>query len=305
MVKFPLLPILAAFVVGAPAVTQACSICGCGDPLESAGIAPPLPGGFRFALQTEYLTATAASDEDPARTESLTQRGVSGTATYGITSSLSLVEIVPLVEKDWKLTGGGEPAESADPIGLGDVNVGARWYLFQRADYATQATRSLALSAGSTLPTGRTDEEVDGERIDQHAQPGTGAWGPYAGLVYSMGTPRTELSANASAGFHGTNDQGYRFGDAVRWGVEGKRRFGPRFAVSLAGEGRYAARDVADGEEQVNTGGTVIDLTPGAWWSPASNVGFYARVRIPVASNLSGEQTVGSTVQVGTQLLVR
>jgi Putative MetA-pathway of phenol degradation len=300
---FALLLIL--LLTAAPQAPLACSVCGCGDPLQSAGSVPPLPGGFRLSLQTDYLTATAASDDNPEQTESLTQRGVSGTVMYGPTASLSLIAIVPFVSKDWKLTGGGEAPESASPTGLGDINVGARYYLMETADYHTMRSQFIAVTAGSTLPTGRENDQVDGQRIDQHAQLGTGSWGPYVGLTYVLRSDLWNLTANVNGTTRSTNSYAYRFGDALRWGVEGQMRLGSEFAVSLAGEGRYAKRDVADGDAQLNTGGTVLDLTPGVSWSPSPTVGLYARAQIPVFTDLYGEQTVGTTFQIGMQLLVQ
>jgi hypothetical protein len=230
---------------------------------------------------------------------------MNGTVTYGPTETLSLIAIVPFLEKDWTLDGGGEPAEHASPSGLGDVNLGARYYAMRRADASTMHSQFLALSAGSTLPTGVNDEEVGGTRIDQHAQLGTGAWGPYAGVTYALRSAVWNVAANVSGSFHSANSYDYRFGDAVRWGIEGQVRLNRAFAVSLASEGRYAQRDVSGGQAQVNTGGTVVDLTPGLAWSPAPSVGLFARVHIPVVTDLYGEQTVGATFQVGAQMLVQ
>lgn len=302
--KFILSILIALSLAMVPAMPRACSVCGCGDPLQALGSVPPLLGGFRFTLQSDYLTATALSDDDPARTESLTQRSVNGTVMYGPSSSLSLIAVVPVTQKDWALAGGGEPDEHASPTGLGDVNLGARYYLMQRADGRTMRSQFLALTAGSTLPTGSNNEQVDGERIDQHAQLGTGAWGPYAGMTYVLRSDAWNVAANLTGSLHTTNSYGYRFGESLRWGVEGQRRLSTQFAVSVAGEGRYAARDVSEGEDQLNTGGTVLDVTPGVWWSPAPTVGLYARAQIPVITDLFGEQTVGTTLQIGAQLLV-
>jgi len=265
----------------------------------------PLTGGFRLALQSEYLTATAASDENPEQTESLTQRGINGTVSYGATETLSLIAIVPFMQKDWTLTGGHEPAEHASPTGFGDVNLGARFYALRRADASTMRSQFLALNAGSTVPTGNNDAEADGERIDQHAQLGTGAWGPYVGATYVLRSELWSIAANVSGNFHTTNSYDYRFGNAIRWGLEGSTHVNAQFAVSLAGEGRYAQRDVSQGEKQLNTGGTVLDLTPGVAWSPAPDVGLYARAQIPIVKDLYGEQTVGTTFQLGLQVLVQ
>jgi hypothetical protein len=280
---------------------MACSVCGCGDILQSAGGVPPLPGDFRFTLQTDYLTATAASDEDPDRTESLTQQGVAGTLLYGPTESLSLIAIVPFLSKDWTLDGGSELPESASPTGIGDVNVGARYYFMRRTDVVERHRQFLAVSAGSTLPTGSDDAQVDGARIDQHAQLGTGAFGPYVGVSYVLEGGLWNLWANVNGNFNTTNSYDYRYGNAARWGVGAQRRLGTGFAASLAGEGRYASKDTAQGEAQLNTGGTVLDITPGISWSPAATFAFYARAQIPVFTDLFGEQTVGTTFQIGFQ----
>ena len=64
---------LASSLLVAPSVARACSVCGCGDPLVLAGDSMPVANTVRFALDYEYLTATARSDDEPDRTESLTQ----------------------------------------------------------------------------------------------------------------------------------------------------------------------------------------------------------------------------------------
>jgi hypothetical protein len=280
---------------------MACSVCGCGDILQSAGGVPPMPGGFRFTLQTDYLTATAASDEDPELTESLIQRGVAGTLLYGPSKSISLIAIVSFVSKDWTLDGGPEPPESASPTGLGDVNVGVRYYLMKRTNVVERYRQFLAMNAGSTLPTGSDNTQVDGERIDQHAQLGTGAYGPYAGVSYVLEGNLWNVWATLTGSFNTTNSYDYRYGSAVRWGVGTQRLLITDLAVSVAAEGRYASKDVAEDEELLNTGGTVLDITPGVSWSPAAAFAVYARAQIPVLTDLYGEQTVGTTFQIGMQ----
>jgi hypothetical protein len=289
-------------VLGSPQTLLACSICGCGDPLQWIANLPLAGSMFRFALQGEYLTATAASDDSPTQTESLTQQSLNATVAYGPGHGLSLLLVVPLVDKDWTLDGGNLPPEAANPTGLGDMNLGLRYFFLRHIDVQHMRVHTLALSAGTTFPTGDNNTKIDGERIDQHAQLGTGAWGPYAGVHYALSSGQWNLTANASAFTHSTNDFGYKFGNAMRWGAEGQLRLGNSWALSLAGEGRYAKRDVSEGEQQLNTGGTVVALTPGVWWSAGSTVGLYARLQIPVVTDFYGEQTVGNTFQIGMQV---
>src|SRR6185295_19190101 len=138
---YPSAAILAAAVLSVPSTALACSVCGCGDPLVVAGDAMPVSGNFRFALEGEYLSVTAASDDD-------------------------LAAQVPLTRKAWSLTG-GTTAEEATPLGLGDIDLGARWFLWQSTNMGAGRRQSFALTAGTSLPTG-PDDAVDAAdvRID-------------------------------------------------------------------------------------------------------------------------------------------
>jgi hypothetical protein len=77
------------------------------------------------------------------------------------------------------------------------------------------------------------------------------------------------------------------------------------FAVSLGSDGRYADHDISGGSIQINTGGTVMDLTPGIAWSPLVDWGIYTRVQIPIIAGLFGTQSVGATAILGTQFLIK
>jgi hypothetical protein len=59
---------LAFVLVLVPSFSQACSVCGCGDPLASSGSAHPLAGAWRIDFENIYLNASAASD-NPAQFE--------------------------------------------------------------------------------------------------------------------------------------------------------------------------------------------------------------------------------------------
>jgi hypothetical protein len=279
---------------------QACSVCGCGDPLVAAADSAPSAGALRLAFDWEYLTASAQSDEDPTATEQLTQMTFRPEVVYSPIARLNLLLQVPLVRKDWTLESPSEP-EAAQPFGLGDVDVGARYFVFEHSDLASQTRQELALSAGTSLPTGADDVTVDGERIDDHAQPGTGAFGPYAGLLYAWHRDPWNLSASLSGRVHSRSAYGYHYGSALLWSISGLYRPFERAGFELGVDGRWAGRDDADGELQANTGGMVLALAPGVRVNPAGNLWLNARAQIPVATHLFGVQTVGPTVTVGAQ----
>lgn len=297
---------LASFLLVAPSVARACSVCGCGDPLVLAGDSMPVANTVRFALDYEYLTATARSDDEPDRTESLTQMTLRPVVVYSPFSRVNLVLQVPLVRKDWALSAtSAAETETVTPIGLGDVDLGVRVFLWDATSIRLQQRQNLALTAGTSFPTGADDKTAaDGERIDQHAQLGTGAWGPYVGALYAFHQDPWNFSLSVTGRFRTTNSYGYRFGDAVLWSGQLRFRVVEPFAVQLGVDGRYAARDTSEGVRQENTGGLVVSAVPGIAWNVAGPMWLLAQVQIPFVTHLFGEQTVGVTATASLQFVL-
>lgn len=296
--------VAAAIVVSAlsvPSTALACSVCGCGDPLVVAGDAMPVSGNVRFALEAEYLSATAASDMDPAMSEDLVQQTLRPVVVVSLLNQLNLVAQVPVTRKVWSLTGGTTP-EEATPLGLGDIDLGARWFAWQSADMGADRRQDLALTAGTSLPTG-PDNAVDeaGVRIDDHAQLGAGSWGPYLGALYAFHQDPWNVSLNASGRFHTTNGYGYQYGPALLWSARGQFRPWERLAFGLGLDGRFAWQDTMAGEVQTNTGGLVLAAVPGVGVNVAGNLWLHAAVQIPFYTALFGTQTVGPVFSAGLQ----
>src|SRR5271165_2454540 len=206
-------PLLVCSALWAPPA-EACSVCGCGDPLFAAGDSNPMAGTFRLALDYTVLTASARSDDNPAQMESLVQQTFLPVLVYSPTNTLNLVLQVPLVWKQWSLVGGGLPSESASPFGLGDIELGLRYFVWTDSDFTHLRRQNFALSAGTSVPTGADDAAVNGQRIDQHAQLGTGAWGPYLGALYTYAQDPWTFSGTLTGRYRTTNSYGYQFGAA-------------------------------------------------------------------------------------------
>ncbi len=280
-------------------------MCGCGDPLFAAGDSKPMAGTLRVAFDYLVLSARAQSDDNPAQTESLVQQTFLPVLVYSPTNELNLVLQVPLSWKQWTLVGGGLPTESASPFGVGDIEFGLRYFVWTDTDFTELRRHSIALSAGTSTPTGADDIEVDGERIDQHAQLGTGAWGPYLGLLYTFAQPRWNVTATLTGRYRTTNSYGYQFGAAVLFGVAARYFFVENFGLSIGLDGRQALHDVQNGQSQLNTGGFLLALVPGFSWNLTGALWLQAQVQIPVASHLYGVQSVGPVVTAGLQFLFR
>ncbi|MGZ6140904.1 MAG: hypothetical protein ACXWLA_09520 [Myxococcaceae bacterium] len=288
--------LLTLLTAAAPGIARACSVCGCGDPLVLAGDSMPVAGTFRFALDFEVLSATALSDDQPDRTESLTQLTLRPVVVYSPIDRLNLVLQVPLVRKDWSLSATAtEPAETATPLGLGDIDIGARVFVWESTSIASQSRQSVALAGGTSIPTGSDDATVDGERLDQHAQLGTGAWIPYVGALYAFHRDPWNFLLTVTGKFPTTNAYGYRYGNAVLWSATVRLRVIESFALALGVDGRQAQRDTSNGVPQQNTGGLVIAAVPGIAWNAAGPIWLLAQVQVPFATALYGVQSVGVT----------
>ncbi|HEY3586986.1 MAG TPA: hypothetical protein VGK85_07535 [Myxococcaceae bacterium] len=298
--------VLVATVVLAPTVARACSVCGCGDPLVLAGDSMPVANTLRFALEYEYLTATARSDDEPDRTESLTQMTLRPVVVYSPFSWANLVLQVPLVRKEWALSATSTAdAENATPMGLGDIDLGLRVFVWDVTSLRAQRRQNLALTAGTSFPTGAGDATTaDGERIDQHAQLGTGAWGPYVGALYAFHQDPWNFFVSVSGRFRTTNSYGYRFGDALLWSAQLRFRVVEPFALQLGVAGRYAGHDRSEGVLQENTGGLVVSAVPGLAWNVSGPIWLLAQVQVPFVTHLFGQQTVGVTATASLQFVL-
>ncbi len=297
------LALATALLALAPGAARACSVCGCGDPLLPASDQPSRGGELRVALETEALWSTAANEATPAATDSLAQQTIRGTVVYGATTSLNLVLAVPLVHKSQVTSGGGVAETRQEATGLGDLDLGARWFVVDAVDFGARRRQSFALSAGGSLPTGADDVRgADGARLDQHVQPGTGGFGPYAGLFYRFEQGDWAAFASFTGRVRTENAYGYRYGNALLWGVQGQYQPSTRFAASLAVEGRHAAADRQDGGAVANTGGLVVAVTPGAALVLGGPWSLAVRAQLPVATHLVGTQSVGPVVLASVQL---
>jgi hypothetical protein len=235
--------------------------------------------------------------------------------------------MLPLVEKYWTLSAGDAPAvpggtlaDTGTPFGIGDVMVGARYFFWQDTDFKTKQHQALAVSAGTYLPTGATNinSGITGGPIDTHAQLGTGAFGFYGGLLYNHVWDDFTLSANFNVVAHTkalTSDStsavwDYTFGTSYTGGISGQYHLADDLGISLAVEARYATADREYDDTQLaivdapNTGGTVFDLSPGFSWNISGDSVLYAKVQVPVYTNLVGVQEIDPTYVLGTQFLL-
>jgi hypothetical protein len=283
---------------------NACSICESGDPLAPAGIAKLDAGQYQIALSYEYLTARARSHEDPLFIEELTQMTLRPVFVFSPWEPLSAVVQVPVVYKNFSETAEGSSANRTRPTGLGDVDLGVRFFLLSHKDFDRNSWHRFGVSLGSSLPTGRNDAQSNGLRLDDHAQLGTGAFTPYAGLIYSFSQDPWNFFGTVHAKTPLSNGYAYRYGSALLWSLTLEYRAITRLSLGLGFDGRYALRDVHDAENVSNTGGFVAAATPMVKFNVYDALWLTARAQLPFVTHLFGEQSVGPTVVVGVQYTI-
>jgi hypothetical protein len=276
----------------APRPAAACSVCACGDPLMAASEVPGMAGALRLSLDGEWLRVESA--EAPGDTNRLTQQTLRLSAVYSPLDRLNLVVGVPVTSKAMRSLASGD--QLSDETGLGDVEVGARWFAFTSADLSARRAQALGLSLGASLPTGPRKSS-----LDEHAQLGTGSWGPYAGLLYRVGQGDFAAVASVTGRLRTENADGYRYGHALLWSVTGEYDLTKRVAVALGLDGRQAGMDRSSEGPMESTGGLVVALAPAVSFGLSSGLFVTARAQIPVVKELYGEQDVGPTVNLGLQ----
>lgn len=291
---------------------QACSICGCGDPLLTSTDPAAMVGRLRLQVDTEYLRVDAGTDGVPGSTDQLTQWSTRLNVAWRPLDDLSLVATLPYVSKVIRTVEGGDRLTASALSGLGDVEVGARWTAWRSVQVGARRAQELAVSAGTMAPTGQKQAREGGALIDPHGQLGTGGWGPFAGLHYRF--EEGPWSAFASLSYRVRTEARYfdatryEFGDALLWSVHGQWLATRRLALDLGVDGRRAAADRATSETGevedpvVNTGGTVLAVAPAAYLNATGGLWLFVRGQLPVLKRLEGEQDVKPTVTVGLQV---
>jgi len=230
----------------------------------------------------------------------LTQYASRLVGVYGPVEQLNLVASVPYVWKELHHVGGGM-SERTTRSGIGDAEIGARWFAWRRTDWGAARRQAVALSLGSSLPTGSADAREAGARLDDHSQLGSGGWGPYAGLLYRLEQLTWSAFASVTGRWRSENRWGFRYGASLAWSAQVQWTPHERLGLGLGLDGRQAAPDEEDGAAVANTGGLLLAAAPALFVGATESLWFSVRAQLPVATSLRGDQRVGPVVIAGVQ----
>jgi len=291
-----LLALLApASLFGVAGRVHACSECLCGTPFPADLLGGAIPSQFRFGLEDRYLSKTSGLD-DAVGTETEREHRVSAFVLARPYDRVALLARMPWNTKEQLERTDGEPEVQARESGAGDFELQALVGM-ARAQGASRTAAGIVL--GLEAPTGPNDRRNDdGERLDEHLQPGTGAWagtvGVHAALVASTGT----WDASILGRVNGTNAHHYGYGDVLLLNAGWTRALARGWALDAQLNGRMAQADRESGETVLHTGGSVVYAAPGVRWIGAAGIGLEAAVQFPVVQSLYGVQTEHPTARI-------
>jgi hypothetical protein len=305
--KLHLVALLAAGVpsLAAPSVARACSICRCGDATFNAlGKDGYAARGFRAAFDWERFSK---EEGDPAEeSESQVENRFTTLLSYGFSERFTLFARAPVSVRD--LTGqvAGSGPEELHTSGLSDPEVYGQIRLWSSRLAGSVGRRSsLSLSAGLKTPWGSNDVQRNGERVDEHAQPGTGSTDVFGSLALLYLVDR-ESAVFVSGGYRhtGKNDFGYRYGSTFLANLAYEHKLGEVLDGVLELNFRHAQRDrVGEGALDDDTGGALLYVTPRLLANLGHGVVLRAAAQIPLARDLNGFQKERAVLNVGLTYL--
>lgn len=300
---------------------QACSICRCGDPTFNAlGREAYAARGFSIALDWERFDK---DEGDPAdETESQIEQRFTGLLSYGFGQQVTLFLRLPYSQRTLDMSAGGAPAETLETLetrGFSDPEVYGRLQLWASSMASPLGRRtSLSLNAGVKTPWGQNDATEQGQRVDEHAQPGTGSTDVFGSLAL-LHIIDTHSALFASSGYRhtGQNDFEHRYGSTFSANLAYERKLSKTIDAVLELNFRHAAKDrslphhdTGHGEahehtpqDDGNTGGALLYVTPRLLADLGAGLVLRAAAQIPLVRDLNGFQKERAVLNVGLTYL--
>jgi len=290
-----------AFTLLSFAATSAepCSICRCGDPTFNAlGKAGYNVRGFRFAVDWERYDKQEGPPELEA--EELVEQRFTALVAYGFSDRFTLQARLPLSFRDFHEIEEGEIHDSFTTSGLSDPELSAQLRVWASPLSPLGHKNSVSLVAGVKSSLGQNDYQIEGERVDEHAQPGTGSTDVFGGLgALHLIDKHSTLFASLQYRHTGENDFGYRYGQSFLANLAYERKLSGHLDAVVELNFRHSSEDREHAEDVPNTGGDILYLTPRLLVGLGGGVVLRGAVQIPVARDLNGVQDERAVFNVG------
>jgi hypothetical protein len=297
-----------AIALGAVVITPAysCSICRCGDPTFNAlGKEGVSQDGLRLALDWDQTDKTQG---DPAQDfDDLHEQRITVLAAYGFSDRFGVFARLPYSRRELTETAGGE-SEQVHASGFADPEIYGQARLWSSAFEGDVGTRSSVFAIfGVKTPWGENNASKNGERLDEHVQPGTGSTDWFAGLSGSYQiNPKSAVFASVQYRLTGRNDEGYQYGRVALVNLAYEHKLGARWDGVIEANYRHAGFDETDssGNTDPDTGGSIVYVTPRLLFSAGKGWVVRAAAQIPLGqSGLNGYQHEQTVLNLGVTRL--
>lgn len=270
-------------------------------------------GQRAIGLRTEIIHSDTFSDE---ALESLAARGIEGVHSsdrlsnisvafaYGVSDKLTLSVRLPYVRRnnirEGELEDGvAEVHSKGDAAGIGDAVFFGQYRFFK------QDSTSASVLFGAKAPTGKTDVNNQGVRLDAEFQPGSGSWDVLAGVAFSHQREHVGYHANVLYNKTTEGSQDTDSGDAFFYNAALSYRLsgGHSHHKDMSEHGHVAwdllleingetrGKTKIAGNSEPHSGGRVIYLAPGIRFSSGAGWTGFLSLGIPVSEDPNGVQT--------------
>lgn len=287
----------------APTAAHACSSCGCtlSSDWDSQGFATS--SGFRFDLRYDYLNqsqlrsgtqALDRADFAPPQDREIELDTINRYTTLGLDYSPNAdwgIHLqLPYVDRSHRTVSEGETEISAShSSGIGDARLLVRYQGYT-------AERNLGIEFGLKLPTGRHDVDFSagpeaGERLDRGLQPGSGSTDALLG-AYKFGTINQDWDYFVEGQLQVVLASADRFRTGSSLNLNAGLRYmgNETFVPQIQINARGVARDSGAEADRENSGGALVDLSPGLSVKVAKKLSLFGFVQLPLYQRVNGLQ---------------
>lgn len=193
---------------------------------------------------------------------------------------------LPYTVRDHATFGGDhDEYDTSSTSSIGDIRLVARYQGFTSSHH-------LGMQLGIKLPTGSSTKTFrSGEPLDRGLQPGTGTTDLIAGIYYfnDLGKDWNWFAqATVQTAFNYRSD--YKPGTAENLDAGIRYTRFKRIIPQLQINTRISGRDVGVEADSFDSGGTVINVSPGVTVEVTNKMAAFVFVQVPVYQNLNGYQ---------------
>ncbi len=267
---------------------------------------------FGSVQERNRLVADGAEILDPTGRELRTRVTPLGIV-YGLRQRLSLVAILPFVDKELSQKDGALRQTIGGTGGLGDSLFLAKWRFYKRD--GGMGTFQLATELGVKAPTGADDlRDIDNQPLPRALQRGSGSWDPTAAfdVTYVPASGRGRWVFSGDVGVTATTrandfEVGNRasYDGMVKYRIHPTRYPGRTTFLVFEVNGRWQDQARARGRPLTDSGGHAVYLASGIQFLLRPNVILEGGVQLPVWHGLNGTQLApGSTVLLGMRYIL-